>query len=198
MHSVNKVMRIFRRSLRCSPNRSNKGLPGGWFRHWGASHEFLTFCAGSLPMSWWTARKNAYQFTWPDKKKSKPPGQCSHHAGALRPCREKRRFDTTENLYARRQSRCPQASTEPTWEVKMIYIDPPYNTTAMISLWRRLQPILTNILLTADNLTKKVTSWFKYWEQWISYRLVNYDVPTVEAGKRFADGWWGYFYLDRW
>ena len=74
--------------------------------------------------------KERYQFTWPDKKKA------VHVAGAptsntLRPCREESvNFDETENLYIEGDNLEVLKLLQETYlgRVKMIYIDPPYNT----------------------------------------------------------------------
>ncbi len=71
-----------------------------------------------------------YQFTWPDKRAAsrlanKPTTM------TLRPCREKSvDFDTTENLYIEGDNLDVLKVLRETYlgKVKMIYIDPPYNT----------------------------------------------------------------------
>ena len=71
-----------------------------------------------------------YQFTWPDKKKSvllanEPINK------TLRPCREESvDFDTTENLYIEGDNLEVLKLLQETYlgKIKMIYIDPPYNT----------------------------------------------------------------------
>jgi len=71
-----------------------------------------------------------YQFTWPDKKKSILLAN-SPIAATLRPCREESvNFDTTENLYIEGDNLDVLKLLQETYlgKVKMIYIDPPYNT----------------------------------------------------------------------
>ncbi len=71
-----------------------------------------------------------YQFTWPDKKKSilfanEPINK------TLRPCREESvDFDNTENLYIEGDNLEVLKLLQETYlgKIKMIYIDPPYNT----------------------------------------------------------------------
>jgi adenine-specific DNA-methyltransferase len=75
-------------------------------------------------------REERYQFTWPDKKKSVLLANASI-AAALRPCREESvDFDTTENLYIEGDNLDVLKCLRETYlnKVKMIYIDPPYNT----------------------------------------------------------------------
>ena len=71
-----------------------------------------------------------YQFTWPDKKKSILLANAPI-AKTLRPCREESvDFDTTENLYIEGDNLDVLKLLQETYlgKVKMIYIDPPYNT----------------------------------------------------------------------
>ena len=71
-----------------------------------------------------------YQFTWPDKKKSILLANAPI-AKTLRPCRkESVDFDTTENLYIEGDNLDVLKLLQETYlgKIKMIYIDPPYNT----------------------------------------------------------------------
>jgi adenine-specific DNA-methyltransferase len=75
-------------------------------------------------------REERYQFTWPDKRKSILLANASIVA-TLRPCREESvNFDTTENLYIEGDNLDVLKLLCETYfnHVKMIYIDPPYNT----------------------------------------------------------------------
>ena len=71
-----------------------------------------------------------YQFTWPDKKKSILLANAPI-SKTLRPCKEESvNFDTTENLYIEGDNLDVLKLLQETYlgKVKMIYIDPPYNT----------------------------------------------------------------------
>lgn len=71
-----------------------------------------------------------YQFTWPDKKKSILLAN-SPISKTLRPCRDESvDFDNTENLYIEGDNLDVLKLLQETYlgKVKMIYIDPPYNT----------------------------------------------------------------------
>ena len=71
-----------------------------------------------------------YQFTWPDKKKSLLLANAPI-AKTLRPCREESvDFDNTENLYIEGDNLDVLKLLQETYlgKIKMIYIDPPYNT----------------------------------------------------------------------
>jgi len=71
-----------------------------------------------------------YQFTWPDKKKSILAANAPI-SDTLRPCREESvDFDNTENLYIEGDNLAVLKLLQETYlgKIKMIYIDPPYNT----------------------------------------------------------------------
>ena len=71
-----------------------------------------------------------YQFVWPDKKKAILLANAPINA-TLRPCRnESVDFDNTENLYIEGDNLDVLKCLKETYlgKVKMIYIDPPYNT----------------------------------------------------------------------
>lgn len=71
-----------------------------------------------------------YQFTWPDKLKTNINANIPI-TSTLRPCiSESREFDTTENLYIEGDNLDVIKLLRETYlgKIKMIYIDPPYNT----------------------------------------------------------------------
>ncbi len=75
-------------------------------------------------------REERYQFTWPDKKKAMLAANAPISA-TLRPVREDSvDFDTTENLYIEGDNLEVLKLLQETYlgKIKMIYIDPPYNT----------------------------------------------------------------------
>ena len=74
--------------------------------------------------------RERYQFTWPDKKKSVLLANAPIQK-TLRPCREESvDFDHTENLYIEGDNLDVLKLLRETYlgKIKMIYIDPPYNT----------------------------------------------------------------------
>ena len=76
------------------------------------------------------AGQERYQMTWPDKKKSVLLANSAISA-TLRPCKEESvDFDTTQNLYIEGDNLDVLKLLRETYlgKVKMIYIDPPYNT----------------------------------------------------------------------
>lgn len=75
-------------------------------------------------------KEERYQFTWPDKKKSVILANAPINK-TLRPCREESvDFDNTENLYIEGDNLEVLKLLQETYlgKIKMIYIDPPYNT----------------------------------------------------------------------
>lgn len=71
-----------------------------------------------------------YQFTWPDKRKAIREANTQTYS-TLRPCREESiDFDNTQNLYIEGDNLEVLKVLRETYlsKVKMIYIDPPYNT----------------------------------------------------------------------
>lgn len=75
-------------------------------------------------------RAERYQFTWPDKSKAILLANSPINA-TLRPCREDSvDFDVTQNLYIEGDNLDVLKCLKETYlhKVKMIYIDPPYNT----------------------------------------------------------------------
>lgn len=74
--------------------------------------------------------KERYEFTWPEKKKSIIAANAPT-TNTLRPCVEESvNFDNTENLYIEGDNLEVLKILQETYlgKVKMIYIDPPYNT----------------------------------------------------------------------
>ena len=75
-------------------------------------------------------KEERYQFSWPDKKKSILLAN-SPISATLRPCKEESvDFDNTKNLYIEGDNLDVLKLLQETYlgKIKMIYIDPPYNT----------------------------------------------------------------------
>lgn len=122
-----------------------------------------------------------YQFTWPDKKKSVLLANAPINR-TLRPVREDETvpsgadsegkpycstgsvdFDTTENLYIEGDNLEVLKLLQETYlgKIKMIYIDPPYNTGNDLCMRMILPRTRMNTLQTVVSLMKKVTVWCK-------------------------------------
>lgn len=74
--------------------------------------------------------REKYQFTWNGKAKAIKLAQTPSSA-TLRPCKDKSKYwDTTENLYIEGDNLEVLKQLQKTYygKIKMIYIDPPYNT----------------------------------------------------------------------
>lgn len=74
--------------------------------------------------------KEKYQFTWNGKSKAIKLAQTPSSA-TLRPCKDKsKNWDTTENIYIEGDNLEVLKQLQKTYygKIKMIYIDPPYNT----------------------------------------------------------------------
>lgn len=75
-------------------------------------------------------REERYQFTWPDKRQAVLTANAPINK-TLRPCREESvDFDSTQNLYIEGDNLEVLKLLQETYlgKIKMIYIDPPYNT----------------------------------------------------------------------
>ena len=99
-----------------------------------------------------------YQFTWPDKRKAILAANAPINK-TLRPCREESvDFDNTENLYIEGDNLEVLKLLQETYlgKVKMIYIDPPYNTGNDFVYRMISSKVRMNILIIADSLMKRV------------------------------------------
>jgi len=132
MHSVNKVDENIKKIAELFPNTltevikgySNDGTP--IIEH-AIAFEMLKQELSEIIVD---GPEERYQFTWPDKKKSILLANAPI-AKTLRPYRnESVDFDRTENLYIEGDNLDVLKLLQETYlgKVKMIYIDPPYNT----------------------------------------------------------------------
>ena len=132
MHSVNKVEENIRKIGELFPNTLTEVTKG--YREDGSAiiEQAIDFDVLRQELSSFVVDgpEERYQFTWPDKKKSILLANAPI-AKTLRPCREESvDFDTTENLYIEGDNLDALKLLQETYlgKVKMIYIDPPYNT----------------------------------------------------------------------
>ena len=125
-------------------------------------------------------REERYQFTWPDKKKSILLANSPINK-TLRPCKEESvDFDNTENLYIEGDNLEVLKLLQETYlgKIKMIYIDPPYNTG--------------NDLLYNDDFIMQIGEW--------SEKSGDYDeegnrlVKNLEGNGRFHTDWLNMIY----
>jgi len=132
MHSVNKVEENTKKISDLFPNTLTEVIKG--YREDGSAiiEQAIDFDVLRQELSSVVVDglEERYQFTWPDKKKSILLANAPI-AKTLRPCREESvDFDNTENLYIEGDNLDALKLLQETYlgKVKMIYIDPPYNT----------------------------------------------------------------------
>ena len=125
-------------------------------------------------------REERYQFTWPDKKKAVLLANMSI-TGTLRPCKkESVEFDTTENLYIEGDNLDVLKLLHETYlgKIKMIYIDPPYNTG--------------NDFIYADDFAENIEHYMKNSGQYDDEN--NRLVQNMESNGRFHTAWLNMIY----
>lgn len=124
--------------------------------------------------------KERYQFTWPDKSKAKALVN-QEVTSTLRPCREESvNFDTTENLYIEGDNFEVLKVLRETYmgKIKMIYIDPPYNTG--------------NDFVYEDDFSQSVDSYKEISNQYDEQG--NRLFVNTEANGRFHTDWLNMMY----
>lgn len=127
MHSMNKVDENIEKIAKLFPNcvTEHKGQNGETVL--GVDFDMLRQELSSVVID---GKEERYQFTWPGKKKAVLTANAPINK-TLRPCREESvDFDNTENLYIEGDNLDVLKLLQETYlgKVKMIYIDPPYNT----------------------------------------------------------------------
>lgn len=121
-----------------------------------------------------------YQFTWPEKRKSVLASNAPITA-TLRPCREESvDFDNTENLYIEGDNLDVLKLLQETYlgQIKLIYIDPPYNTG--------------NDFLYADDFSEILDNYLARSSQYDDQG--NRLVTNTESNGRFHTDWLNMLY----
>ena len=127
MHSANKVDENVAKIGKLFPNCVTERMNETGEVEYAIDFDMLKQELSSVVVE---GNEERYQFTWPDKKKSILLANAPI-AKTLRPCREESvDFDTTENLYIEGDNLDVLKLLQETYlgKIKMIYIDPPYNT----------------------------------------------------------------------
>lgn len=127
MHSINKVDENIEKVGKLFPNCLTERKNDKGEIEYAIDFDLLKQELSSVIVE---GNEERYQFTWPDKKKSILLANAPI-AKTLRPCREDSvDFDNTENLYIEGDNLDVLKLLQETYmgKVKMIYIDPPYNT----------------------------------------------------------------------
>ena len=121
-----------------------------------------------------------YQFTWPDKQKARTVTNLQV-TSTLRPCREESvNFDTTENLYIEGDNLEVLKLLQETYlgKIKMIYIDPPYNTG--------------NDFIYEDDFSQRAVDYATNSGQYDE--LENRLVSNLESNGRYHTNWLNMMY----
>ena len=127
MHSINKVDENIEKIGKLFPNCITERKNANGEVEYAIDFDMLKQELSSVVVE---GNEERYQFTWPDKKKSILLANAPI-AKTLRPCREDSvDFDNTENLYIEGDNLDVLKLLQETYlgKIKMIYIDPPYNT----------------------------------------------------------------------
>ena len=127
MHSVNKVDENIKRIGELFPNCVTERKNSQGEVEYAIDFDVLKQELSSVVVE---GNEERYQFTWPDKKKSILLANAPI-TKTLRPCREESvDFDNTENLYIEGDNLDVLKLLQEIYlgKIKMIYIDPPYNT----------------------------------------------------------------------
>ena len=127
MHSVNKVDENIAKIGAMFPNCLTERKNENGEVEYAIDFDMLKQELSSVIVE---GNEERYQFTWPDKRKSILLANAPI-AKTLRPCREESvDFDTTENLYIEGDNLDVLKVIHETYlhKIKMIFIDPPYNT----------------------------------------------------------------------
>ena len=127
MHSLNKVDDNIKRIGALFPNCVTERKNADGEIEYAIDFDILRQELSTVVVE---GNEERYQFTWPDKKKSILAANAPI-SDTLRPCREESvDFDNTENLYIEGDNLAVLKLLQETYlgKIKMIYIDPPYNT----------------------------------------------------------------------
>ena len=127
MHSINKVDENIKKIGELFPNCITERKNDKGEIEYAVDFDVLKQELSSVVVE---GNEERYQFTWPDKKNSILRANAPI-AKTLRPCREESvDFDNTENLYIEGDNLDVLKLLQETYlgKIKMIYIDPPYNT----------------------------------------------------------------------
>ena len=127
MHTINKADENFKKLAEMFPNAITEAIDENGEVVRAIDKDVLMQEINTKVVD---GKEERYQFTWPDKKKSVLLANAPI-SKTLRPCREESvDFDTTENLYIEGDNLEVLKLLQETYlgKIKMIYIDPPYNT----------------------------------------------------------------------
>ena len=127
MHSINNVNENIKKIGELFPNCITERKKENGVTEYAVDFDMLKQELSDVVVE---GKEERYQFTWPDKKNSILLANAPI-SKTLRPCREESvDFDNTENLYIEGDNLDVLKLLQETYlgKIKMIYIDPPYNT----------------------------------------------------------------------
>ena len=177
MHSINKVDENIRRIGELFPNCLTERLGEDGKPEVCIDFDMLKQELSSVVVE---GNEERYQFTWPDKKKSILLANAPI-SETLRPCREESvDFDSTENIYIEGDNLDVLKLLQETYlgKIKMIYIDPPYNTGSDF--------------VYADNFAESTEQYLSNSGQFDSEG--NRLVPNPESNGRYHSDWLNMIY----
>ena len=177
MHSVNKVDENIEKIGKLFPNCVTERKNENGEVEYAVDFDMLKQELSDVVVE---GNEERYQFTWPDKKKSILLANAPI-AKTLRPCREESvDFDNTENLYIEGDNLDVLKLLQETYlgKIKMIYIDPPYNTGSD--------------LVYEDDFTENATEYLANSGQFDADG--NRLVENTESNGRFHTDWLNMIY----
>ena len=177
MHSMNKVDENIKRIGALFPNCVSERINADGKVEYAIDFDMLRQELSTVVVE---GNEERYQFTWPDKKKSILAANAPI-SDTLRPCREESvDFDNTQNLYIEGDNLAVLKLLQETYlgKIKMIYIDPPYNTG--------------NDFVYNDDFAESVGEYLGYSGQYTDegYQLVQ----NTESNGRFHTDWLNMIY----
>ena len=177
MHSINKVDENIEKIGKLFPNCITERKNEKGEVEYAVDFDMLKQELSAVVVE---GNEERYQFTWPDKKKSILLANAPI-AKTLRPCREDSvDFDNTENLYIEGDNLDVLKLLQETYlgKIKMIYIDPPYNTG--------------NDFVYEDDFAQAATEYISLSGQYDD--AGNRLVQNLESNGRFHTDWLNMIY----
>ena len=177
MHSMNKVDENIKKIGALFPNCVTERKNDAGEVEYAIDFDMLKQELSSVVVE---GKEERYQFTWPDKKKAILAANAPI-SDTLRPCKEESvDFDSTQNLYIEGDNLAVLKLLQETYlgKIKMIYIDPPYNTG--------------NDFIYNDDFAESVEVYFTHSGQFDEEG--NRLVPNAESEGRYHTNWLNMMY----
>ena len=140
-------------------------------------------------------RDEKYGLNWHGKRKARQLA-LTPSTGTLRPCPEESvDWDTTQNLMIEGDNLEVLKLLQKSYagKVKLIYIDPPYNTGSEYVYPDDFKDNIRNYLELTGQAGGGGEVCGEYRDLWpVPYQLAQHDVSAFEAGAEFVEGRWCY------